>query len=75
MGSTWRLVTSQAAPAWLPETCAYRLRANGEPLREWHYLVSGSRDTIHEAGQSTRGWTVSEADVEELEDHVIDRPL
>ena len=61
--------------SWLPATCAYRLRADGRPLPGWHYLISGSRETVHEAGQSTRGWTVSEADVEELEDHVIDRPL
>ena len=60
---------------WLPESCAYRLRAEGKPLRNWHYLISGSRETVHKAGQSTRGWTVSETDVEELEDHVIDRPL
>lgn len=62
---------------WLPQTCAYRLRANGEPLPEWHYLVSGSRESVHQAGQSTRGWTVSESDVEmdEFEDHVVDRPL
>ena len=61
---------------WLPETCAYRLRSEGKPLPEWHYLISGSRDTVHEAGQSTRGWTVSEDDVDELEDHLIaDRPI
>ena len=61
---------------WLPETCAYRLRANGEPLRDWHYLISGSRETVHLAGQSTRGWTVSETDAgEDLEFHVVERAL
>jgi uncharacterized cysteine cluster protein YcgN (CxxCxxCC family) len=60
---------------WLPDTCAYRLRAAGRPLPEWHYLVSGSRDTVHEAGQSTRGWTVSEVDAGDLEFHLVDRGL
>ncbi len=60
---------------WLPATCAYRLRADGKPLAEWHYLISGSRETVHEARQSTRGWTVSEDDAGELEYHVVDRPL
>lgn len=60
---------------WLPETCAYRLRAADKPLPDWHYLVSGSRESVHEAGQSTRGWTVSEVDAGDLEWHVVDRPL
>jgi len=60
---------------WLPQSCAYRLRAADKPLPDWHYLVSGSRESVHQAGQSTRGWTVSETDVEQLEDHVVDRPL
>ncbi len=60
---------------WLPETCSYRLRANGEPLPSWHYLVSGSRESVHEAGQSTRGWTVSEDDTGDLEFHVVERAL
>ncbi len=60
---------------WLPDTCAYRLRAAGEPLRDWHYLLSGSRDSVHAAGQSTRGWTVSEEDAGELEWHVVERAL
>ena len=60
---------------WLPQTCAYRLRAAGEPLPEWHYLISGSRETVHEAGQSTRGWTVSEVDAGELEHHLVERGL
>ncbi len=60
---------------WLPETCAYRLRAADMPLPEWHYLISGSRETVHEAGQSTRGWTVSEVDAGELEHHLVERAL
>ena len=60
---------------WLPETCAYRLRAAGEPLREWHYLISGDRESVHAAGQSTRGWTVSEVDAGDLEYHVVERAL
>jgi uncharacterized cysteine cluster protein YcgN (CxxCxxCC family) len=60
---------------WLPSTCAYRLRADGQPLPEWHYLVSGDRETIHQAGMSTRGWTVSEIDAGPLEDHILEDDL
>ena len=60
---------------WLPRTCAYRLRAEGKSLPEWHYLISGDRDAVHRAGESVRGWTVSEAIAGDLEDHVVDRIL
>jgi uncharacterized protein len=60
---------------WLPETCAYRLRAEGKPLFEWHYLLSGSRETVHEAGISIRGWTIDEDEAGDIEHHLIDRPL
>lgn len=56
---------------WLPETCAYRLRAAGQPLPEWHYLVCGDREAVHRAGMSVRGWTISEDDAGELEDHIL----
>ncbi|WP_333573580.1 YcgN family cysteine cluster protein [Sphingomonas sp.] len=60
---------------WLPTTCAYRLRANGERLPDWHYLVSGDREAVHKAGESTRGWTISEDDAGDLEHHMTDRRL
>ena len=60
---------------WLPSTCAYRLRANDQPLPDWHYLISGDPESVHAAGQSTRGWTVSEDDAGELEHHIVDREL
>ena len=60
---------------WLPSTCAYRLRAGGRPLPDWHYLVSGDREAVHRAGHSVSGWTVSEDDVGDLENHLVDREL
>lgn len=58
---------------WLPLTCAYRLRAEGQPLPVWHYLVCGDRDAVHRAGESVVGWTVSEVDAGPLEHHIVDR--
>jgi uncharacterized protein len=60
---------------WLPSTCAYRLRAEGKPLPDWHYLVSGDPESVHAAGQSTRGWTISEDDAGDFEHHLVDREL
>lgn len=58
---------------WLPETCAYRLRARNEPLPAWHPLESGNPDSVHEAGISVRGWSVSEEYVhpDGFEEHVL----
>lgn len=61
---------------WLPPTCGYKLVADGRDLYWWHPLVSGDPDTVHYAGISVRGRTISENDVtvEAYEDHLVDWP-
>ena len=57
---------------WLPETCAYRRRAEGRPLPEWHHLLTGSRDAMVRAGACVAGKVVSERDAGPLEHHIVD---
>ena len=57
---------------WLPTTCAYRLRAQGKPLHNWHYLLSGDREAVQHAGVSVAGRVISENDAGPLEHHIVD---
>jgi hypothetical protein len=60
---------------WLPSTCAYRLLADGDPLPDWHPLITGDPESVHRAGESVRGWTVSEDEAGDLEHHLVERKL
>ena len=45
---------------WLPDSCAYRRLADGKDLPEWHPLVTGDPNGVHEAGISAKGKMASE---------------
>lgn len=55
---------------WLPDTCAYRLRHLGEPLYDWHYLIAGNRDAIHQAGESVRDFAEPD-NGQDWEEHIL----
>ncbi|MXP26081.1 YcgN family cysteine cluster protein [Altererythrobacter indicus] len=58
--------------AWLPPTCAYRLRADGDLLPDWHPLLTGSQDAMRAAGASIAGKVISEVHAGPLENHLVD---
>jgi hypothetical protein len=59
---------------WMPDTCAYRLIAQGKPLYDWHPLISGDPGSVKTAGIGVHGTLVSERDVdaEDFEDHILE---
>jgi uncharacterized cysteine cluster protein YcgN (CxxCxxCC family) len=59
---------------WLPPTCAYRLLHQGKDLPDWHHLVCGDRESVHESGHSVKGKVVSEDYIPSLElsEHVVE---
>lgn len=57
---------------WLPSTCAYRLLIDGKPLPNWHPLVSGTSESVKDAGVSISSYAVKESQVDDPEDHIIE---
>ena len=62
---------------WMPQTCAYRLVYEGRPLEPWHPLISGTQQSVHNAGVSVKGMTVPEFEIDEdeWEEHIIEEPI
>lgn len=56
---------------WLPPSCAYRLLAEGEPLPEWHPLITGDPNSVVKAGISVRHIAKPDSEVNDLQDEII----
>ncbi len=58
---------------WLPPSCAYSRLYQGKNLPSWHYLNTGSRDSVRSARKSAAGRCISEVDVDEdeTEDYIV----
>lgn len=71
------LVVSLANPesfSHAPQTCAYRLLAEGKPLFDWHPLIAGDRKAMIAAHISIQDKAISEEYVhpDEWQDHIIE---
>lgn len=53
---------------WMPKSCAYRRINEGRALPGWHPLITGDPESVHRAGVSVRGQTISETVLARPED-------
>ncbi len=62
---------------FMPKSCAYRLRAQGQALPDWHPLRHGGDKTpMKKAGYHVAGRCISESEFAgELEDRIVTWPL
>ena len=60
----------------LPSTCANNLLNEKKQLPDWHQLLTGNKETMHRAGISIKGATISEKSVNEddWENFIIPEP-
>lgn len=50
---------------WMPNTCAYRLIRDKQPLPDWHPLMSKNSNSVIDAGISVKGKVIHESQVDE----------
>ena len=53
---------------WMPLSCAYRRLHEGRGLAAWHPLLTGDPQSVHAAGVSVRGQTISEDCLDDPDD-------
>jgi uncharacterized cysteine cluster protein YcgN (CxxCxxCC family) len=53
---------------WMPKSCAYRRLYEGRGLASWHPLITGDPESVHRAGVSIRGQTISEDALDDPDD-------
>ena len=58
---------------WLPASCAYRRLNEGKSLPSWHYLNTGSRQSVIQARKSAAGHCISETEVDEeqIDEYIV----
>lgn len=58
---------------WLPSTCAYRRISENRKLPNWHYLITGNRQSIIHARKSVAGRCISEELVheDEIDEYIV----
>ena len=71
--SDCRRLTPKNVPKlhWLPDTCAYRLVHEQRPLPEWHHLICGNKQRVHELESSVPIIAVHESEVKDIKNHIL----
>lgn len=66
----------EQAAEFAPPSCAYRLLVQGDSLPEWHHLICGDKNAVHESGNSVRHRVRFERDINEqdIQDYIVDWP-